>query len=234
MPTLAFGLCKAHGINVWPRQGTLSPNNIIMIQGYAESQKVISRLNQRHTVYLSSSNHRVALLIQSTHVSTYHYTQAILKPAEPLKHGKKYTLIIDSLPPNESLTWYSSGEEVPVQWQVDKYATIANPLITNKPKVLKKSFERYGCGPASEVKFQLKANTNARHLVKVKLTDRVTGQSYIYYVPMSDQHVWIGHGMCAGSFKLRRGRPYTVKFQLMSATGALSNVSQPVRFVGPR
>jgi len=215
-----FADCGFGGIGVFPIGNEISKNSIIMIEGYAMSQKTIKNLQEGNQAYLKSGNHIVELKMIDIFIGEYRLTQAILKPEEELIVGKEYRLEIDSLSRFDHI--YKRGAyNKPVSWKVKDEIDNEKPFWRSemRPKFLNTSRIEYGCGPAVYAHFQVKINDTSETLVKTEVMDLKTEKSTIYYLTSKDGKLDIGHGMCSGAFSLRKKGKYKVRFDLMDASG---------------
>ncbi len=151
--TSVFAYCGANYLSIFPSGNTIKQNSIFVLDGYAQSQKVILGLNKKHAIYLKSGNEKIKLIVIETCVGQYQLTQAILKPEKELIAGNEYTLFIDSLPEFERLNKYNTKTK---KYEAINYKVISEkdeekPFVSEKPKELNKSLIRFGCVPSIHV-----------------------------------------------------------------------------------
>ncbi|MFK7774171.1 MAG: hypothetical protein AB8F94_18615 [Saprospiraceae bacterium] len=214
-----FADCGMSGLWVFPKGGEIAKNSIIMIEGYAASQKIINNLDGKNSAYLQSENHIVKLKVEIIKKGGFGLTQAILKPQELLKVGEEYWLKIDGL--NERMNKVDSYRNQKTKWKVKNEIDTKNPFWKSemRPKFLNTTYIEYGCGPEIFAHFQVKINDDSETLVKTEVMDLKTKVSTIYYLTSKAGKISIGHGMCSGAFSLSKNGKYKVRFDLMDASG---------------
>ena len=94
--------CSNSGLWVFPKSSEIHLNDIIVVEGYASSQRIIDSLNNGYPIYLEADGHKVEFEILEVHKGMFQLTQAILRPLSELKFGKKYVLKIKNLKENEA------------------------------------------------------------------------------------------------------------------------------------
>jgi hypothetical protein len=223
---LCIAKCSGDGINVYPKGETISQNSIIIIEGYANSQKIILDLNKKYKVYMKSGNHVVDMEILELNEGSFKLTQAILKPTDSFLIGEEYKLFIDSLP--------SSSGRIDKTWKITESSIVGIPEFKKLPKVSGKELTYLGCGPSVHVNFKSTVNSNEDCIVKTTLINKVTGISSVYYLPISNGKISIGHGMCSGAFELYKGMEYTVTFCLMDFSGNKGQITEEIAFTAPK
>jgi len=184
LTTRAFADCTASGLHVWPAGNTLKQNAIIVLEGYAKSQELILQLNDKYPAYLKAGNRKVKLNIKEICIGQFELTQAILIPSELLIAGLEYTLLIDNLPEAQSLTRYNpvSKKTEAITFKIIKGIDTEKPVMTAKPKVLKKSLVQLGCGPSTHVYFDCPVADSSEYLVKTTVKNLETGKEATYHV----------------------------------------------------
>ena len=210
----AVAECAFNGFAVFPKSTTITESGIIILEGYAESQKVVNALNKIYPVYLQSKHHRVELDVQNIYKGMYRLTQAILVPKELLIPGQSYTLKIDGLPEYERFALK--------QWnclEKEEEATLP-PILKSQPKFINSSLARYGCGPAVYAHFKLDINHNSTFFVKTELKNVETGKVYVYCLNTDAiGRVNVGHDMCEGAFDYKSMGKYQIRFKLIDLSG---------------
>lgn len=213
--------CSFGGIYAFPTGETIQKNSLIIIEGYAHSQKIITALNKKHNVYLESTKHKVPLKVKQTLKGMYYLTQAILVPDEELVVGETYTLKIDSLK-GEKLTRWNSNEKryESIQWKVEIATDFTAPVALSNPILINKRFERYGCGPAVYADFKMQIKDSSEVLIKTELVDLDTKETYTYFIQHNNSDtISVGHDMCSGEFNYKEKGRYKIRFQLMDICG---------------
>lgn len=233
----AFADCAARGLWVWPAAKKINRNPVIMLEGYASSQKIITGLNTKHAVYLRSGDEVVKLQVTETHVGGFYLTQALLKPASLLTAGKTYRLCVDSLGKyNEVRIWNAEEKKyMEPEWLVTEENDQQVPVWDEKPRETRKTLIHYGCGPEISVSFSFTAADASALLVRTTVRNLKTNRETIYYVKTEKNTVRVGHGMCSGefSFEEKDNTTYSVTFQLMDASGNKGDITAPLTFTPP-
>jgi len=213
--------CEGNGLSVFPAGKTLRQNSIIVLEGYGDSQAIISDLNKKYPVYLKSGEKKVNLKVIETCVGQYHLTQAILTPDTKLEAGLEYTIHIDNLPEFESLNRLNDETK---KWEEIKYRVIygedtEKPFVQSTPKVIGKKLYYYGCGPSTHVEFNYNVKDDSEILIKTTVTNIKSGKECIYYIQPTKNKIEVGHGMCGGAFDFDKNLNYEVSFSFMDASG---------------
>lgn len=244
--TIIFGLfciatvyadCAMSGFSVFPSGQTIKQNSIFVLDGYAESQKVILELNKKHDIYLKSGDKKIKLLVTEICVGQFRLTQAILKPETELEAGLEYTMCIDNLPEYEQFHKYNNvtGKYEPVTYRVIAEKDIEKPKLSAKPKELKKTLVYYGCGPSIHVVFSNVAKDNSELMVKTTVKNIKTGKETTYYIQPDGDKIKVGHGMCSGAFDFEEGKNYEIEFLFMDSSGNLTNwIGERIKFTKPK
>lgn len=74
----ASGEYAMSNLRVFPNSQRVSRNAIFMLEGYAESQPIVNKLNVDYPVYLLSGSKRIRLLVKERYVGQFNLTQAIM------------------------------------------------------------------------------------------------------------------------------------------------------------
>lgn len=229
--------CAGTGLWIFPSGQTIRQNSIFVLDGYAESQNVILGLNKKHNIYLKSGNKKIKLQVIEICVGQFYLTQAVLKPETELEAGLDYTMYIDSLPEYESFNKYNrtTHKYEPVKYKVVAEKDIEKPLLTTKPKELKKTLVHYGCGPSIHLVFSNPAKDNSDLIVKTTVKDLKTGKEATYYIEPDGDNINVGHGMCSGAFEFEdKSNNYEVEFSFMDASGNLTSwTGERIKFTKP-
>lgn len=219
-----FADCSSSGLWAYPSTSKINQNSIIVIEGYARSQKIIDSLNIGYPIYLEANGHRVKLKVLEINKGMFQLTQALLKPTAKLITGKTYTLIIDGQ--NKNIIgglskWNSEKKEYePISWVVNNVVDTEKPKWITKPKLVDKTTQWYGCGPAIHAVFQLKIKDKSKTLIKTELVNIKTKESTTYYLNIAkDGKLHVGHGMCSGAFYFKAKNNYKVRFSLTDLSG---------------
>lgn len=223
--------CSDSGISIFPRQSTIKQNPIFILEGYLESQPIITGLNKQYPIYLQNDHEKVRLQVTETLIGQVALTQAVLKPEKELEAGTEYTLIIENLPEHECIALFGLA---PIIYKVTLGRDLEKPLLNGKVRVLKKTLVHYGCGPSTHVLFSNPATDSSALLVKVKLKSIKSGKETAYYIQVADTYFGIGRGMCSGAFSFNSGNTYEATFVFMDASGNTASMKgEKLQFTKP-
>lgn len=224
----AFGMCMWSGINVWPKQQSISPNSIFIIEGYAGSQELIKNINIKNRIYLKAGKQIVGLKVVRVNIGQYHLAQAILKPLKRLTFGETYELHIDSL------TDIDKDAYKITKWKVASQIDQKRPTWSHEPKFKKNTYVSYGCGPEKLVNFCGEFQDTSPTLVYTRVLNKRNNSIADYYIMAEKNSIALGHGMCAGEFSFDERTAYEVQFGLMDASGnTTKELTDPISFKGP-
>jgi hypothetical protein len=227
----AFADCASHGLSVFPHGQTITPNSIFVLDGYAESQKIILGLN-----YLKSGNLQVRLIVSEICVGQFYLTQAVLKPETELEPGLEYTLYIDNMPQYETLDKYNSTSKKyeSASYKVSSEKDIKEPVVESKPMEVSKKLVHYGCGPSMYVVFDNPAKDNSELLIRATVKNLKTNKETTYYIIPDGDEINVGHGMCSGAFQFPESNDYEVEFSFMDASGNVTSwTGERIKFTKP-
>jgi hypothetical protein len=221
------GLSKCHskGLVFWPEKKTVSPNSVFVIEGYAQSQKIIKGLGTVYQVYLQSATEKIKLELQELLVGQDRLTQAILKPGRTLTVGKEYELIIENLAQPEKEIFRlndSTRQKEKVKWLVSGFIDTIPPAWMSLPEFSNSSYQMWGCGPEAFAYFSFSAMERSEYLIKTTVKNQTTGHETTYYLKPDGQKIAVGHGMCSGAFSFYGGDKFEVEFALYDASGNLT------------
>lgn len=225
--------CASNGMWSYPNHGSLVKGQIILLDGYAMSQRHINNLEVKCHAYLISSNHKIKLELVQINKGNFTLTQAVLKLNEALNSEMVYQLIIDY---GTETPIYISRNDQDGEYKKCEY-TLSNSVVTKaefiSPPIFKDhSFQLYGCGPAMFANFKLNANhTNCFVIVHVR---KVHSSDVIeFWYPFTD-FIKIGHNMCSGAISFEAKITYQIQFSLISQSGVLgSEPSDWINFESP-
>lgn len=220
----AFADCEDSGIRVFPHTNILGINSIIILEGYAESQKTILELNRHCPAYLQSGKKKIKLIVKNIYVGQHELTQALLSPETELEKGIEYTLCVDSLPYNKPLMRYNyeTNKRELITYKAMTNIDTISPILLSKPKVIKKILNFYGCGDEDFVVFNFPVKDSSDVIIKTILIDLETGKSTEYYLEPIKNQIYVGHDMCSGAFDYGNSSKYEVEFSFMDTSGNIS------------
>lgn len=233
---IASAMCTLNGI--WPlsKQTTLNRNGLIILEFYGLSQELVPYLNIKYPVYLQNEKGKITLSVIETLKGEFNLVQVILKPVSDLTAGNVYKLHIDSLPKYESEPYkYNSTLKKPeiLSFTVIDYSDYESPVLICPPVETKKTYMAFGCGPDRTFYFKLSGQDKSALFVRASVKSKATGKTTDYILPIENDLVKVGHGMCAGAFHFDNGDNYEVSFALFDQSGNKSSFTQPVAFSKP-
>ncbi|MFD2164195.1 hypothetical protein ACFSJU_17430 [Paradesertivirga mongoliensis] len=224
----AFGMCMWSGINVWPKQQSISSNSIFIIEGYAGSQELIKNINIKNRIYLKSGKQTIDLKVVKVNIGQFRLTQAILKPLKRLAFGETYELHIDNL------THIDKHAYKITKWKVANQIDQERPAWTHEPNFKQNTYVSYGCGPEKLVNFCGEFQDTSPTLVYTRVLNKRNNSAADYYLISEKNSIALGHGMCAGEFSFDERTTYEVQFGLMDASGnTTKKLTKPISFKGP-
>lgn len=223
-----FADCSSSGIWAYPSTSELNQNSIIVIEGYARSQRVIDSLNLGYHIYLESGKQKIELEVIETCKGMFSITQALLRPKSKLIEGNTYNLKISNLGEweNRRLTkWNSEKKEYEsISWKVSSKIDYENPKWITEPKLVDKTTTWYGCGPAVYAVFDFRISDSSYSLIKTEVYNIKTKEINAYYLTLNDDgKLDVGHGMCSGAFDFQEKQQYKIRFSLTDISGNSNN-----------
>ncbi len=233
----AYADCRGEGLYVFPSGQTIKQNAILVLDGYAHSQKVILGLNKEYHIYLKSGDKKVNLYVKEIRVGLFQLTQAVLTLESQLEAGLEYELLIDSLPKTESLTRYNelTNKHEPIKYTVVSGIDTDKPVLTSRPKEIDKSYVRFGCGPAMSVNFVFPIKDSSEVIIKTTVKNLTSRIETTYYIVPRNNQIEVGHGMCSGAFTYDDNNNYEVEFSFMDASGNTTTwTGDRIKFTKPK
>jgi hypothetical protein len=137
--------CNNNGLTFWPTSNTILQNSVFVVDGYAESQKIVTDLSSNYKAYLRAGTQRIPLSVQELLVGQFLLTQAVLKPQRTLEVGKRYELVIEDTRNkgrNLAKTWI---REAPI-YTVVAGTDNTGPTWKVLPKEKTKHYVEWGAG----------------------------------------------------------------------------------------
>lgn len=232
-----YAKCAGSGIWMLSKTAVLNKNSMIILEFYASSQLLISDLNIKYPVYLQSGNDSVRLKVHQIFKGEFQVTQVIFKPATLLTSNKQYTLMIDNLPANQRKPQRYNERTQSIEslsFTVLPFCDTLQPVLKNAITEVKKTMQVFGCGPAKGVYFSVSAQDSSEIFVRATVTNKYTGKTTTYILPIEDGQVKLGHSMCSGAFLFEKGNSYEVEFTLLDQSGNYSNATKKIAFSSPK
>jgi hypothetical protein len=229
----AQAMCASSRLAVFPNGSTIGRHPIFVLEGYANSQKVITGLNKQYAIYLQSGRSRVRLMVRNVYVGDFRLTQALLYPESELTVGLDYTLHIDSLPDGERVNRMTRYQDS-VTYKVIAENDTQSPRLISQPEEVAKTLAFFGCGPATHVVFSNPAHDESEIIVKTTVRNVHSGKETTYLIVPDSNKIRVGHGMCSGAFTFDGTHEYEVEFTFMDAAGNITPWStERIRFTKP-
>lgn len=232
----AHSECTSSGMWAFPFGSTIGRSAIFVVNGYANSQKVITGLNKEYNIYLQSGMSKVRLIVKGIYVGQHGLTQAVLHPESELRVGLEYTMHIDNLPDGEYLNRYNQSKHA---YETVTYTVVAtldkeSPQLHSRPKELAKHLMYLGCGPSTHVEFSNPASDKSEIIVKTTVKNLGSGKETTYYITPDSNKILVGRDMCSGAFDFDNSLEYEVEFSFMDAVGNVTPWSgERIRFTKP-
>ncbi|NUY79645.1 hypothetical protein HUK80_01960 [Flavobacterium sp. MAH-1] len=236
LPFLSYADCSSNGIWVFPGKSQIQTNSVFVITGYANSQEIIKGFNDKFNIYLFDGIEKVNLVVRETNIGGFSLTQAILKPDGILKPNHSYRIIIENLPEYELIERYDPDG---IRTYNPEYTVIDSndsepPKYSEPAKIVDKTYNMYGCGPAEYVIFNCPIKDQSEYLIKANVKNLENGTIKSFYVLPFKNQLSIGHGMCSGEFSFNGSSTYEVSFEIMDASGNSTEWTQnPISFSRP-
>lgn len=215
--------CRS-AINIYPKDGQINENNLLIIRGYGHATKVIDSLNIRHPIYLESGSDKIKLVVVEQAQGMYRVSQAFLRPEHNLQLGRTYTVVIENLHDHYAqflMRWNpETRKHEQIKFTVNHRADSDNPRWKTAPTLGRRYYEVLGCGPNVWTTFHLETFDESETLVKTQLVNLGTLDSNVYYLNIDKGNTLkVGKGMCSGAFYYKANTKYKVRFSLMDVSG---------------
>jgi len=233
--TTSYAKCSSNGLTVWPSAKTIKQNAVFVVDGFAESQKVVKGLGASYEAYLQSGSQHILLQVKELLIGQYELTQAVLRPVSSLEVGKQYELVIRDKGSKTTIELGTIFRPTKVLYTVAAGTDHLPPSWKVLPHEQTKSYIEMGCGPEIFVDFVGAVQDQSEYLVKASVKNLTSGKVASYYLPLGpDGLIKIGHSMCAGAFSLERAKRFSVVFTLMDTSANITSwVGKPILFTSP-
>lgn len=233
--------CAYRNTRVWPGAGSIPTNPVFMIQGFGADQEWVRGLKACDLKLVSTAGESVCLLGVVGYEGEFHLRQVLLQPVRELTPGATYRLQWPESLDKAATQWleYEPGP-APLgkrTWTVDRDADLVAPQWQRPAEVTGTEHVGLGCGPRIQATVLVDARDDVSDqdmLAKVTLRAAGTSERRQYLVPFSEGHLYVGHGMCSGAFRLEEGRAYEAQVELLDGAGNLSEPSDVLRFTMTR
>lgn len=219
----AAAKCSAGTVEVWPPvEAPLPPNGRVVVRATGASRAQLQGLALRGP-RLVSQNDKVPLRVLQRNDGEFSVSQVVLEPEAPLRPGTSYRLELPGV--EAQAAWTTSAGP-------DQYA----PRWSGPPSVLASQRQEMGCGPSSSVTIRVPASDDRNlMLLEAQVRRRGSAASPVrFLVEVREGTAAIGHGMCAGPFRLEPGERYEATLRLVDAAGNEAPApGAPLALVGP-
>lgn len=228
--------CAGGGLSIWPVAPAITPDQLIIIDAYGSSQPLALGMGSIYAPCLVAGGDRVPLDVVEVCVGEDGTSQAVLHPRRSLVPGYRYRLMVGDIGPAASPMYkvMKDGRGEGRSYYVDGPSDTRPPEWLSPPTLEKVSHEMLGCG--DEVYAVFKVATSEPHDAYVRAEARPADSTewMVFYLPVIDGRVQVGHGMCGGPFAFRAPGGYEARFTLLDASGNASvQPGAPVPFVPP-
>ncbi|MCA6364972.1 MAG: hypothetical protein IM638_18220 [Bacteroidetes bacterium] len=227
-PLLALRI--AWDLRVWPQSHQLSPNSLIIVEGYAYGQHTIRELNSKYPVSLKSGSETILLEVVKIYNGMDGKSMALLKPVNNLTAGLTYKLCIDSLEQYEA----ARLERDSLYFKVSLPADYEKPVWLKSPSYIgnycrQSEYERnrytYFCACTDD---------DSSVLVHTELKDLKSGKIFEYILTLQYNQIRVGAERYFGEFRLIDSSMYEVRFSLMDMCGNTNDsLTNAIQFISP-
>lgn len=229
-------MCAIDGIYIYPNKKTISIDELIIIEGYANSQKIVKNLSKRK-VFLVSKDDKVILNFQKTYIGEMELTQSLFAPSIDLKPNTNYYLEFENETEEETrlLKKWNSQKKISekIQFKTNYQKTDKNNNKNIKYNFKNTNYSLFGCGPAVFANFTVSNFKTNKILHKVELLNLKNQTKKTYYLYSENSKISIGHGMCSGAFTFRGNDAYRIRFTPINSSGKESKSSSWISFENP-
>ena len=229
-------MCTSDGMYVYTSNENISLNEMIILEGYANSQKTINSLSKRN-VFLISKSDKVLLIHKGSFVGGFRLTQALFVPSRLLKPNTTYFLEFENQTKEETqlLKIWNRKKKTheKISFRTSSNKTTENKYPKTKFKFKNSNHTMFGCGPAIYANFTILNPIKKKSIYKIELYDLTTNKITTYYQSNLQNEISIGHGMCSGAFNFIAGNKYKVRFTPMNSSGKLKKPSDWITFKNP-
>jgi len=231
--------CLEYGIQViWPIGKTISNNSIIVIN--SSDPNFLAKVLSKNFIYLRQVNGKVKIFLTVIQICNgVNLKQVILKAGAPLVDDTEYGLFYNQPHNKQTKAQANSNNESPIRkWVVQKSVDSYLPAWISQPKIIRKQYYPYGCGPDVKVIFSINALARSPLLIKAVLKNKRTGVMDTCYLTYKFGVLELGHNMCWGEFRFANEPvsdkdEYESTFWLIDESGKTSIASNTLRFVEP-
>lgn len=227
--------CLEYGTQlIWPSGKTISNNSIIVIN--SSDSTFLAKVSSKNFIYLRQLNGKAKIFLTVIQICDgVNLKQVILKAESPLVDDVEYGLFYNKQTKSQT----NSNNESPIRkWVAQKSVDSYLPTWISQPKIIRKQYYPYGCGPDVKVVFSINALAKSPLLIKAVLKNKRTGVMDTCYLTYKFGVLELGHNMCWGEFRFANEPvlekdEYESRFWLIDEGGKTSIASNTLRFVEP-
>jgi len=231
--------CLEYGTQViWPIGKTISNNSIIVIN--SSDSSFLANISSKNFIYLKQINGKANIFLTVIQIRDgVNLKQVILKAELPLFDDIEYGLFYNRPHSKKTKSQTSSNNELPLgKWVAQKFNDNYVPTWISQPKIIRKQYYPYGCGPDVKVVFSINGLGKSPLLIKAVLKNKRTGVMDTCYITYKFGVLELGHNMCWGEFRfanepVKEKDEYECTFWLIDVHGKTSIASSALRFVEP-
>lgn len=226
--------CLEYGTRlIWPLGKSISSNSIIVIN--SSDSVFLAKVAGKNFISLRQLNGKSNIVLTVLQICEgVNLKQVILKAGSPLAENAEYELFY-----NQKKSQKSSGNEFPKRkWVVKNNPDTYLPSWISQPRIIRKQYFAYGCGPDVKVIFSINGFAKSPLLIKVVLKNTRTGVIDTCYLDYKFGVLELGHNMCWGEFRFANEPvpekdEYESSFWLIDESGKTSIASKTLKFVEP-
>jgi type VI protein secretion system component Hcp len=231
-PYSCFASCGSNSLTVFPGEVIVPRNARIMIEGYAESTKIIAHINGKNQAWLTSRYSRIRLKVIRSFSGQVNLAQTILSPESIPDPDITYTLVIDSLPDDERLR--SCNEQMnnndSIRFRFSKAYDYTSPVLFSTPVLKEKIDSPRICTPSNYVTFTSPIIESSPYLIIATLRDKTTGKVTIACLVPRSGTVTVGFTGCSGMVSFYDTHRYDISFEYMDICGNRSLGPEAISF----
>lgn len=216
-PKIGSGMCAFRSLTLRPLSGPQPTNLLVHLNGYGADIATVRTLATRNP-RLASSEHVIPLQVVQTYIGEQRVALAVLKPSEELRRNVTYLFEADGVSDQDLVAYTESGRTI-VTFRADAKADRDPPVWISPPRVLGGAYRSLGCGPSSYARIAIDAKDAGPLFVKVEIEKTSEIRRLSYILPVVDGVLGIGHGMCAGAFRLAPGEKARAHLTLVDLAG---------------
>ncbi len=227
MAMVAHADCSRGSLSVSPPIGSALPaTSQLVVHAYgADRDRIVGP--DAEALSLVSGGERIELRVIETHTGSFNDSQVVAQAVRPPDPGHRWTLHAGEHP---VVVWTEEGG-VDAGWTFAE-STSQPPTWRAVPQVVHKDRTRFGCGPSVHV--AVSVSTHHARWVEATVWPVSGGPTASMRLPIVDDQIAVGHGMCSGEFTLREGTEYFARLVAISGDGERAEADDsPIRFVAP-